>query len=165
VGVQNVATAWDGSQPLADAATTMEDVAEQLRWLRRRQARRRGEAPLTYRELAAKTGWSHGIIGAYLTGKVLPPTDRFDVLIRLLGATAAELGALATGRDRVEEVQRVGRAPAVRVVPRQLPGGVPGFTGREAVLARLDELAETGGSPVVAAVSGTAGAGKTNPGI
>jgi hypothetical protein len=53
-----------------------------LRGLRRRLARQRGGAEPTYRELAAMTGWSHGIIGEYLTGRVLPPTDRFDVLVR-----------------------------------------------------------------------------------
>ncbi|WP_158647539.1 tetratricopeptide repeat protein [Actinoplanes sp. ATCC 53533] len=157
-----MATEWDGSdQPSLTHAASVADLALRLRWLRRRQAHQRGAAPLTYRELAARTGWSHGIIGAYLTGKVLPPTDRLDILVRLLGATAAEQGALATARDGVEELLRAGAAPA-RVVPRQLPGGVAGFTGREAVLDRLDELldAATEGA-VIAAVSGTAGAGKT----
>jgi hypothetical protein len=65
-----------------------------------------GGAQLSYRELAAATGWSHGVIGGYLAGTVLPPTDRFDVLIRLLGASPAEQGALATARDRVEESRR-----------------------------------------------------------
>ena len=167
MGVRSLATEWDGSdqQSLTHAASVA-DLALRLRWLRRRQAHQRGEAPLTYRELAARTGWSHGIIGAYLTGKVLPPTDRLDILVRLLGATAAEQGALATARDGVEELLRAGAsvdgaAPA-RVVPRQLPGGVAGFTGREAVLARLDELLAAGpDGAVIAAVSGTAGAGKT----
>ena len=94
--------------PLPDVATvaSIDDLARLLRHLRRRQARQRGDAELTHRELAAKTGWSHGIIGAYLAGQVLPPTDRFDVLIRLLGASRAEQGALATARDRVEELRR-----------------------------------------------------------
>lgn len=49
---------------------------------------------------------AHGIIGDYFSGKRLPPTDRFDDLVRLLGASPAEQGALATARDRVEEKQR-----------------------------------------------------------
>jgi tetratricopeptide (TPR) repeat protein len=149
---------------------TLADLAGVLRGLRRRQARRSGGAEPTYRELAAATGWSHGIIGEYLAGRVLPPTDRFDVLVRLLGATPAEQGALATARDRVEEQRRqalvqrgtragdgreasdASNAPAGRAtvrateptaamtVPRQLPGDVYGFTGRGAALTELDGL-------------------------
>ncbi|GIH29710.1 hypothetical protein Aph01nite_80200 [Acrocarpospora phusangensis] len=131
-----------------------------LRGLRRRHARRRGRPELTYRELAAATGWSHGIIGEYLSGRVLPPTDRFDVLIALLGATPAEQGALATARDQVEEARR--RAlPAPRPVPRQLPLDVYGFTGRAAQLAQLDDLLAGGRTAVISAVAGTAGVGKT----
>jgi Helix-turn-helix domain len=104
-----VAGQISGAQPLGAEAQDVAGVATAvvlarlLRQLRRRQARQRGETTLTYRELAAKTGWSWGIIGEYFAGNVLPPTDRFDVLIQLLGATPAEQGWLATARDRVEE--------------------------------------------------------------
>src|SRR5262245_58570469 len=100
----------------AEDVRTVADLGRLLRQLRRRDARRRGAAELTYRQLAAGTGWSIGIISAYFSGSVRPPTDRFDVLSRLLGASPAEQGALATARDRVEEHRR--SAPAV---PRQLP--------------------------------------------
>src|SRR5688572_20000866 len=105
-----------------DSVGSVADLALILRELRRRHARLRGTAELTYRELAARTGWSHGIIGEYLAGRVLPPTDRFDVLIRLLGASPAEQGALATARDRVEETRRgAAGSPANTVaVPRHL---------------------------------------------
>ncbi len=144
---------------------TVADLAATLRELRRRHARRRGGAALTYRELAAATGWSHGIVGEYLAGRVLPPTDRFDVLVRLLGATPAEQGALATARDRVEEVRR-GAVPGAPVpVPRQLPVDVFGFTGRARQLAELDALLDEDGGPgpavVISTVAGTAGVGKT----
>ena len=112
------------------------------------------------------TGWSHGIIGEYLAGRVLPPTDRFDVLVRLLGATPAEQGVLATARDRVEESRRrtlPGGAVAAAVtgarIPRQLPVDVFGFTGRAAQLADLDAQLER--SLLISAVAGTAGVGKT----
>src|SRR5690348_1595575 len=82
------------------------NLAATLRQLRRREARARGGSELTYRELAAATGWSLGIISRYFTGKALPPTDRFDTLVRLLGAAPTELRALATVRDRVEEHRR-----------------------------------------------------------
>jgi DNA-binding SARP family transcriptional activator len=85
---------------------TVPDLARLLRQLRRREARRRGTPELTYRELAAKTGWSLGIIAQYFSGKTLPPFDRFDVLVRLLGASSAEQGELATTRDRVDEHRR-----------------------------------------------------------
>jgi tetratricopeptide (TPR) repeat protein len=85
---------------------TVAELGSLLRELRRREAREHGGAPLTYRELAAKTGWSRGSIGEYFSGRILPPTDRFDHLIVLLGATPDEQRALATARDRVEERRR-----------------------------------------------------------
>ncbi|GAB2813303.1 BTAD domain-containing putative transcriptional regulator [Lentzea nigeriaca] len=52
---------------------------------------------------------------------------------------------------------------AVPRVPRQLPARPPGFTGRTAQLSTLDELAAggPGGGMTIAAISGTAGVGKT----
>jgi len=120
------------------------DLARSLRQLRRREARRRGDSELTYREIAAKTGWSRGIIGEYFAGKVLPPTDRFDVLSRLLGATPAEQGALATARDRIEEARRDGVHHAGRGAgtgPRNLPE--PPKVSAEAILGWLKTLAVT----------------------
>jgi hypothetical protein len=150
---------------------TPEDLAEALRRLRRREARRRGQAELTYREIAAKTGWSIGIIGAYFTGKAIPPTDRFDILVALLGATPAERGALATARDGVAEdrrkrpktqpAQAAGPYPR-RAAPNQLPAELLGFTGRVHELSQLDRLllrqVEAGR---VAVLSGPPGVGKT----
>lgn len=94
------------------------------------------------------------MIGGYLAGQVLPPTDRFDTLVRLLGATPAEQGALATARDRVADARRHAKTP---VVPRQLPLDGAGFTGREPQLAELSDVA--GGTVVL--LVGTAGVGKT----
>jgi len=132
---------------------TLESLSGLLRHLRRRLARQHGDSLLTYRELAARTRWGHGVIGDYFAGKTLPPTDRFDTLVRLLGATPAEQGALATARDNVEELRRstasAGGASAQRrpggwPVPRQLPPDAFGFTGRAAQLATLDELVRPG---------------------
>ncbi|HZM82375.1 MAG TPA: BTAD domain-containing putative transcriptional regulator [Candidatus Limnocylindrales bacterium] len=56
------------------------------------------------------------------------------------------------------------KAPATvaPTVPAQLPPSLPGFTGRETELARLDALiAAEHESIVIAAISGTAGVGKT----
>ena len=142
---------------LAVDARSAEDLAELLRSLRRREARRRNDTPFTYRELAARTGWSHGSVGAYLTGRVLPPTDRFDVLVQLLGAAPAELRALADARDRIEEEEaaRPASPGAGAVVPRQLPADVAGFAGRAEAIDALD--AARG----LVVVTGTAGVGKT----
>ncbi|MGI5519941.1 ATP-binding protein [Micromonospora sp. CA-259024] len=145
----------------AAGAQTSDDLAGLLRALRRRHARQQRGGELTYRALAARTGWSHTAIAEYLTGKTLPPTDRLDALVRLLGATPAEQGALATARDRIEESRR--RAPRApdRLVPRQLPADVASFAGRDDELAGLDKLVAAPTAVVVAAISGTAGVGKT----
>src|SRR5215470_4685673 len=103
-------------------ARTLEDLALLLRALRRRYARGTRDSELTYRELASRTGWSPTAIAEYFTARTLPPIDRLDALVRLLGATPAEQGALATARDRVEEARRgSGASDPGRPVPRQLP--------------------------------------------
>jgi DNA-binding SARP family transcriptional activator len=125
------------------------DLARMLHQLRRREARRRAGAELTYRELAAKTGWSLGIVAQYFSGKSLPPVDRFDVLIRLLGASPAEQGALATLRDRADEHRRRatptgGRAGPARAEVRLLgPVEVTGPAG-PAVLVGVRQRALVG---------------------
>lgn len=76
----------------------------------------------------------------------------------------------AGGRGDLEPVSGQVRAPdpttCGRPVPAQLPADVAGFTGRDALLARLDAMLSTGESPtatavVIAAVTGAAGVGKT----
>lgn len=71
---------------------TVADLAGLLRALRRRQARRGRASAATYRELAARTGWSQTAIGEYLTGKTLPPVDRFDALVGPSSATRLRTG-------------------------------------------------------------------------
>lgn len=146
---------------------TIEELARVLRQLRRREARERHRPELTYREIAAKTGCSVGVIGDYFSGKVLPPTDRFDALIQLLGAAPAEQGELATARDRVAERRRHPKpAAGPAIAPHQLPAGVRGFAGRYRQLAALDALLTDRGQAVMTVViSGTAGVGKPNPRI
>jgi transcriptional regulator with XRE-family HTH domain len=99
----------DSDESLAQAALTAESLTELaylLRQLRRRHGRVTRSAVLTFRELAAKTGWSQAAVGEYFRGSTLPPIDRLDDLLRLLDATAAELRAFATARDRLEEMRR-----------------------------------------------------------
>jgi transcriptional regulator with XRE-family HTH domain len=84
----------------------LDGFAAALRALRRRAARERGGPPLSYRELAARTGWAYGSFSGYFRGDVLPPADRLDTLLQLLGATDAEQAALATARDRLDDRRR-----------------------------------------------------------
>ncbi|MDI1463269.1 BTAD domain-containing putative transcriptional regulator [Catellatospora sp. KI3] len=112
----------------------LQELARTLRQLKRRDARRRGGAELTYRALAARTGWSTGIIAHYFTGKTLPPTDRFDTLVRLLGASPAEQGKLATLRDLADEDRRQPAAPGTQVVRLLGPIEVTGPRGRAALV-------------------------------
>jgi tetratricopeptide (TPR) repeat protein len=169
---------------------TVEELAGVLRALRRRHARGCRDGELTYREMAHRTGWSQTAIAEYFTGKTLPPTDRFDAMIDLLGAAPAEQGVLASARDRVEERRRWSRRSARgdwasgavtppdgvpdgqlhqahgadRVIPRQLPTAVRQFVGRSAELAALTEaLRQTpaAGTVMVSVICGTAGVGKT----
>jgi len=160
-----------------DAVVTAPELARVLRALRRRQARERGGKELSYRELATRAGWSFGVVGHYFNGEVLPPTHRFDALVRMLGATPVEQGRLATARDRVAEHQRAAHQPAAPAAetaaagavvaprPAQLPLTVAQFTGRAAELHRLDLLLPAPGTPPVTAplalVTGSPGIGKT----
>jgi len=167
-------------EPLASAASraaTLEDLAALLRDLRRRHARSRRDSNLTYRELAARTGWSQTAVAEYFTARTLPPTDRFDALLDVLGATPAERGALATARDRVEETDRRARArrgsrslvpsgtSPPRVTAQQLPAAPRTFTGRvrelAALDAALDDESQDSNTSMVCAIGGMGGVGKT----
>ena len=149
----------------AAAVQTPAELAALLRALRRRHARRH-DSELTYRAMASRIGCSQTAIAEYFTAKTIPPTNRFDALVGLLGATRAELGALATARDRVDEHRRNGHHPGPqrRDVPRQLPTALRHFSGRDSELAELDRLlgrAPAAETVLVAVISGTAGIGKT----
>ena len=162
----------------AAKARSLDDLAELLRALRRRHARARRDSSLTYQELAKRTGWSQSAIAEYFTARTLPPTDRFDALVDVLGVAPAEWRALAEARDRVEEIQRQAKARPFadspptgvrpgRTVPRQLPASTSLFTGREEELERLFELIELAageqspGTVVISAIDGMGGVGKT----
>ena len=147
---------------------SQEKFAGALRQLRRRHARRNCDTTLTYRELAAKSGYAHGVIGDYFSGKILPPTDRLDVLAHLLGASGDERRMLATARDWIEERRRRRREPAPRqpraadaAVRRTLPRDIAVFTGRETELHELEGMAVPGQQAGMCVIGGMAGIGKT----
>jgi AAA ATPase domain len=146
----------------AESIESLAELAQALRQLRRRHARRRNDSVLTYRELSTRTGYAYGLIAEYFSGKVLPPTDRFDVLVQLLGANSVEQGALASARDRIEE-RRHARRPT-RTKPQELPADVADFVGRGPELAALDSHLlplDRRRTVPIAVVSGTGGVGKT----
>jgi tetratricopeptide (TPR) repeat protein len=157
---------------VADAAMvqTPDELAALLRALRRRHARRHHDSELTYHTMASRTGYSQTAIAEYFTARTIPPTDRFDTLIGLLGAPRAEKCALATARDRVDERRRNGLrsaangSHAAHGVPRQLPAALRHFSGRQGELAELDLLLDqtpAAGAVLLTTISGTAGIGKT----
>ncbi|MFG2037932.1 tetratricopeptide repeat protein [Dactylosporangium sp. NPDC048998] len=158
--------------------STLDELAGLLRDLRRRQARRVRSSPLTFGELAARTGWPGAAIGAYFAGRALPPAERLDALLRLLGASPAECGAFASARSRIAArdgaVAPASLAPAspptsassvapASSLPRSadehgLPAAPAYFAGRAGVIARLDRMLP--GARAVF-VGGDAGVGKT----
>lgn len=87
-------------------------MAAALRRLRRRAARERSGPPLSYRELAARTGWAYGSFSGYFRGGVLPPADRLDTLLQLLGASDVEQAALIATLQRWAGVPATGAASA-----------------------------------------------------
>ena len=151
-----------------DEVRSGQDLAEMLRALRRRHARTNRDSPLTYRELASKSGLAHTVIGDYFTGRSLPPTDRLDIVVQLLGASPAEQRTFAEARDRIEESRRTathGERPGyASIIPRQLPAPPRYFAGRtdqiNAMTAQLDAAA-TRSVMVLTAIDGTGGIGKT----
>jgi tetratricopeptide (TPR) repeat protein/transcriptional regulator with XRE-family HTH domain len=144
----------------AMAVRSEAELAQVLRVLRRREARVRRGAALTYREISDRTGWSVSVIGGYFTGMRLPSAERLDELARLLGASGPELGALASARERAAEERPCDQD---RAVPRMLPPRVAGFTGRVRELARLDGLLvdHPPGQAAIRAIEGMGGVGKT----
>ncbi|MFC9336972.1 ATP-binding protein [Streptomyces sp. NPDC057020] len=120
--------------------------------------RLRVEASLTLEGLAEASGVSVRGIGDLERGRVATPQRR------TVAALADGLGLGRTEREHLLATARAGRNP--RPHPKGLrafPRGIDDFVGREAELARLAALAarEGAGIPVVVAVSGPPGTGKT----
>ncbi|MEV0202006.1 tetratricopeptide repeat protein [Nonomuraea sp. NPDC050691] len=104
---------------------------------------------------------------------LLPGTPRSAALVTsrapltgLPGVTDVQLDAPAQAQAHAppETASEAARAATVWHVARQLPLDVPGFTGRDEELVRLDEALTNVTQPtavVISALSGTAGVGKT----
>ncbi|MGZ2356870.1 tetratricopeptide repeat protein [Streptomyces sp. 372A] len=112
---------------------------------------RQAEALEAYREV-------HRLLADELS--VEPSAPLRELQLRMLRGDPG-LATPAPGPRQPKGPARLGRAPAP---PRQLPAAVRGFAGRRAELRMLDGApgdAATGTGPVVRAITGTAGAGKT----
>ncbi|KUO09152.1 ATP-binding protein [Streptomyces sp. DSM 15324] len=116
-------------------------------------------ASQTIEGLAEASGVSVRGIGDLERGRRAAPQRR------TVAALADGLGLDEALRERLLAAARTGRAPGYSPVGVQaFPRGVDDFVGREAQLARLAELAagrQDAVQPVVVAVSGPPGAGKT----
>ncbi|MEO6700952.1 MAG: NB-ARC domain-containing protein, partial [Jatrophihabitantaceae bacterium] len=144
----------------------LEDLARELGLLRSRAARGTRSAKVGLDDLVDRVGEPRSTVHAYLTGRRLAPSQVLDRIVIALGATPAEQREWAEAWDRVSayrDAHRVSHAaPPVReAVLHQLPQSVDNFTGRAEQLAELDLLLSRRQTGVIAAVCGTAGAGKT----
>jgi tetratricopeptide (TPR) repeat protein/transcriptional regulator with XRE-family HTH domain len=126
---------------------------------RRDLAQRRKAVGLTQEQLAEQLGVERTTVVRWERGETQPQPWVRPKLAKALGIQA----------DRLKELLSADDGPAsppvpAPAVPRQLPSGVRGFTGRVAELAALDELLlgpRSTTAAVISAVSGTAGVGKT----
>jgi tetratricopeptide (TPR) repeat protein/DNA-binding XRE family transcriptional regulator len=148
-----------------------EDGGAPGRWLRQR----REDAGLSQEELANRSGLSVRTISSLERGNTRTPHPR---TIRLLGDTLGLAGEACD--ELIAACRAVSRGALIAsfagplppagtggsFVPRELPGLVRHFVGREGELAALNALADQAtdrgpGPVVISAISGTAGVGKT----
>jgi tetratricopeptide (TPR) repeat protein/transcriptional regulator with XRE-family HTH domain len=122
----------------------------------------RERALLTQEQLAERSGLSVRTIRRMERGAAegRPQSDSLRRLVAALGPEAAELVLLVDAAGG--EAPRIPPEPppAAGPVARQLPLAPPQFTGREADLVVLEEVRADAG-PVIIAIDGMAGIGKT----
>jgi tetratricopeptide (TPR) repeat protein/transcriptional regulator with XRE-family HTH domain len=129
----------------------------------------RESAALSQQELAERAGLSAHAISDLERGRTRWPYP--GTLRRVadgLGLRDAERVSFIAaaprrpGRSTAAASTGDGHETGGHIVPRLLPAGVPGFTGRDAELAALSQvLDEPAGTAVITAIGGTAGVGKT----
>jgi transcriptional regulator with XRE-family HTH domain len=123
-------------------------------------------AGFTQEQLAERSGLSVRSIRNLERGRVRRPhRESIRLLASALGLSPTARDELAREGHQRPERQSGATPGAESVLPRQLPPGVPHFTGRSAALKALTDLiADNGASGqalVVSAIDGTAGVGKT----
>jgi len=87
-------------------AQTLDDLGNSLSRLRQRYAQRSHQTVPTYRFLADRTGYGPSVIGEYFNATVLPPPDKLDAIVAILGADEAERLAFVKLRNAIEERRR-----------------------------------------------------------
>jgi tetratricopeptide (TPR) repeat protein len=139
---------------------------------------RRKSAGMSQEELAARSGLSVRAIGDLERGRTRCPypasVRRLARALDLSDEARQELFAAAARRLAGAATARAAAAPVSdplpvgnrRLIPRQLPGSVRQFVGRRDELTALTALLDDAGrsastGTVIAAISGTAGVGKT----
>jgi tetratricopeptide (TPR) repeat protein len=128
----------------------------------------------SYREIArripssAGKHTSPGYISEVFRGKRVPSGDMAAAIVQALrGDRDSQTRARRYAEEAASDKIRLSARPDKRepAAPRQLPAAVVHFAGRISELAMLTGLlrgrANTGGTVVISAVSGTAGVGKT----
>jgi len=156
-----------GSGPDPARIVNLDDLARELGLLRSRAARGTRSARVSLEDLAGRVAEPRSTIHAYLTGKRLAPAQVLDRMVIALGATSAEQHEWAEAWYRVTAYRDAahrgtGPDPTARpAVVHQLPLAVDDFTGRAKELAELSRLFGQGRPGLIAAVTGTAGVGKT----
>jgi tetratricopeptide (TPR) repeat protein len=151
------------------------DLADLLRRLRQRHE-------LSLRQIAARAGVSPSHVSDVLRGWKTPSPEVAAALARVLGAGDGDIIKVRQWAGQARELRHyqrthpapAGRSPqdppaasgAVPTLPRELPTGVPHFTGRTEELKTLTGLLgqpgeRTPGTVVISAIGGTAGVGKT----
>ncbi len=127
----------------------MDSFGVRLRRLRR-------AAKLTQEALAEKSGLSGQAVGALERGdRRYPHRETLDRLADALGLAGDDRAAFAAA------AARPGSPAGTTAVPRELPGGIAAFTGREAELERVLGRFGEPRQGVVVAIAGMAGVGKT----
>jgi transcriptional regulator with XRE-family HTH domain len=140
----------------------MDDGAEGFGGLLRSCRRTSG---LSQQELAARSGLSTRAISKLECGRTQwPYPDSVGRLADALGLRDTERAEFTAAAQRRLGLRTGPTRPRADrgYVPRLLPAPIPAFTGRAGESAALSRmLDEPGGTAVVTAITGTAGAGKT----
>ncbi len=156
--VAGVRTGHGGPDP--GSVESLADLVRELDLLRARAARGSRKAQVSLDELAKRVDMPRSTVHAHISGVTTPPIDVLNQIVIALDATPHEQASWSEAWYRVAARPRTPASPPPLPAPRQLPRDVSGFTGRADSLAALDQLLAGGGS-AVAAISGTAGVGKT----
>lgn len=155
-------------------------VIESVSVLAHELRRLKGQAGLSFSQLAERCWCSRSSLERYMNGRIFPPREVVAAISEACGGdTERVLGLWEQAWAARDDKGRTAMAsppsgssgvgdppPAALLLPRQLPLNTRGFTGREDLLTALDTLlAERDESGVdvahIAAIVGTAGVGKT----